>query len=127
MLIVVVLAAIIMSIGIPSYRQYTMRANRADATSALLRIAAAQERFFLDEDTYTTNLADLGFDPPQTERGYYSLAIAPRAGGIAAGYLASGLAVPGKSQADDTECTAFSIDETGRRGSAPGDPDLCWR
>ena len=127
MLIVVVIAAIIMSLGIPSYRAYTMRANRADATSALLRIAAAQERFFLEADSYTADLADLGFDPPLTERGYYSLLITPAAGGIATGYIVAAQAVPGLSQAKDGECLALTIDETGRRGSSPGDADLCWR
>lgn len=127
LLVVVVIAAIIMSLGIPSYRAYTLRANRTDATTALLRIAAAQERFFLDEDSYTSDLADLGFDPAVTELGYYNLTVVPAAAGIAAGYTALAQAAAGGGQTEDTSCNTFSIDQSGRRFSVPGDPDVCWR
>jgi len=127
LLIVVVLASIIMALGIPSYREYAMRANRADATSALLRIGTAQERFFLDEDTYTTDLADVGFGTGKTERDFYNLDIQAAAGGIAAGYTVTATAAAGQGQDRDTECLELSLNESGRRGSDPGDPDLCWR
>ena len=127
LLIVVVLAAIIMSLGIPSYREYSMRANRADATSALLRIGTAQERFFLAEDSYTTDLAEVGFGGGTTDREFYNLDIQPAAGGIAAGYTVTATAAAGQGQDQDTECVELSIDESGRRGSNPGDPDICWR
>lgn len=127
LLIVVVIAAIIMSLGIPSYREYSMRANRADATSALLRIGTAQERFFLDEDSYTTDLADVGFATGKTERDFYNLDIQPAAGGIAAGYTVTATAAAGQGQDQDTDCLELSINESGRRGSDPADPDVCWR
>ena len=41
LLIVVVIAAVLIGIGVPGYRQYVQRANRSDATAALLRIAWA--------------------------------------------------------------------------------------
>jgi type IV pilus assembly protein PilE len=42
---VVVIIGILASIAIPSYRSYLLRAQRTGGTAALLRIAAAQEKF----------------------------------------------------------------------------------
>jgi len=54
-----------------SYRRYVLHANRTDATSALLRIQVAQEKYFLQNNTYTTNVtgippAGLGVASPTT-------------------------------------------------------------
>ena len=63
-------------IAIPSYRQYTMRAQRTDAKTALLRIATNQERFYLTNRTYSSDPTQLGFPGNVTERGSYTLSIA---------------------------------------------------
>ena len=60
---VVLLLSILMGLSIPGYRQYVRRANRTDATTDLLRLAAAQERFYLQNGTYATN-AELAPAPP---------------------------------------------------------------
>src|SRR5215510_5710761 len=77
---VVMVIGILSAIAIPSYRQYTMRAQRTDATAALLRIAAAQEKFYLQNNTYASNdqltkAPPAGLGIPATEHGYYDLAI----------------------------------------------------
>jgi len=64
LMVVVVIIAIIMGFGVPSYRQYTMRANRVDATSMLLRVAAAQERWFITNGRYATTQGELSNAPP---------------------------------------------------------------
>src|SRR5687767_6796375 len=73
LMIVVVIVAILAGIAIPNYRAYTLRAQRTDATSALLRVGSAQEKFYLQNNTYTSNLTLLGI--AGTERGYYTLSI----------------------------------------------------
>jgi type IV pilus assembly protein PilE len=128
LMIVVVLAAILIGIAIPSYRSYILRTNRTDATTALLKIAAAQERFYLQNDTYGS-LADLNIDAA-TERGYYSLTVT---GADTRGYQVTALVVGGGSQSDDL-CNDFSIDETGQRlakhseiSDAREATRKCWR
>lgn len=135
-LIVVVILALIMSVGIPGYRDYMQRANRADATTALLRIAAAQERFFIANGTYASN-AQLAQDPPDglgipgTERGFYNLTVQPGAGGLGAGYTLIAQVAPGGDQNDDTECWFFSTTERGQRSAFDNggaeNTDDCWR
>jgi type IV pilus assembly protein PilE len=105
-----------------------LRTNRTDATTALLRIAAAQERFYLQNDTYTT-LADLGIDAA-TERGYYTLSVA---NADTRGYRATATVVGSGPQSDDL-CDEFSINETGQRSAKHSEISdnreatrQCWR
>lgn len=136
LLIVISVVAIIMAIGIPGYRQYLMRANRADATAALLRISAAQERFYLQNGRYAATQQELEAAPPaglgtgKTERDFYVLQLQPNAGGPAVGFIASATARLGKAQSDDTECWVFMVDELGQHTAfnQAGDPNnqRCW-
>ncbi len=136
LMIVVVVLSIVLGLGVPGYRQYLQRANRADASTSLLRIAAAQERFFIANGTYASN-AQLALDPPaglgiaSTERGFYDLAVAPAAGGLAVGYTASATVNAAEDQKDDADCNVFTINERGQRSAqtdgAADNTDQCWR
>jgi type IV pilus assembly protein PilE len=139
LMVTVAVVAIIAAVALPSYRQYIRRANRVDATGALLRLAGNQERFYLQNNTYAAE--DLmGTAPPgglgieSTERGFYDLAMAPAAGGYTSGFTATATVASGGDQADDADCASFTVDETGRRSAAdsggttsPEITDRCWR
>ena len=56
LVVVVVIVGILASIAIPSYRNYVLRANRTEGRAALLALATAQEKFYLQCNTYTTAL-----------------------------------------------------------------------
>ena len=75
LMITLVIIGILIGVALPSYRQYVIRSNRVDATSALLRVAANQERFYLQNNTYSADLADVGFPGGATTEGHYTLAI----------------------------------------------------
>jgi type IV pilus assembly protein PilE len=135
LLIVVVVVSILIVIGVPGYRQYVQRANRSDATAALLRIAAAQERFYLQANRYAANAAELSAPPPNglgiagSERGFYDLSIVSV--DPATRYTATATPAAGGDQDDDTECWRFTMDERGVRGAfdqggTPND-EFCWR
>jgi len=61
-IVVVVIVGLLAAIAVPSYRQYVIRTQRTDATVALLRLATAQEKFYLQNNTYADN-ALLDDDP----------------------------------------------------------------
>ena len=135
-MVVVVIIAIMASIGIPSYRQYMMRAQRADGTGALLRMASAQEKFYLQNNRYAGagEMAPAppgGLGIPGTEHGYYNLAVAPAAGGLAQGYTATAIVPGGSPQVADTDCVSFTVNEQGVRTALDnGGMDSsaeCWR
>jgi len=133
LMVVLVIVAVLMSVAVPSYRQYTMRANRAEGHWSLLQAAANQERFYLQNNTYATN-AQLELDPPNglgvasmTESGHYSIQVT---NADAAGYTVVATAQGG--QTEDSDCSVLSVDERGTRYGGPGpaggannDPK-CW-
>ena len=135
LMIVVVIISILMSVAVPSYRQYTMRANRAEGQAMLLLGAANQERWYLNNNTYATQ-AELTDAPPaglgmrdMSEQGNYQLRITES---DAAGFTMVVTAQGG--QTADTDCDVLAIDERGRRYAGPGpamddgsnDLERCW-
>lgn len=139
LLVALVIFSVIASLAIPSYRQYVRRANRVDATSALMRVAAAQEKFYVQNGRYAGD-DELAEPPPAglgidgTERGYYALALSAAAEGLTVGYTATATVLTDAAQHDDTDCWEFSINERGIRGAAtqaggtgPEITERCWR
>jgi type IV pilus assembly protein PilE len=117
LLVVIAILAVIASIAIPSYRRYLIRAQRSDATIALLRLQSAQEKHFLQYGSYVivkANLpkshADGGLGiPVKSERGFYDLDVED----TDTGYTAVATPVAGGGQADDHQCVEFSVTESG--------------
>ena len=73
LMIVVVVVSILAAIAFPNYQEFTARAKRNEAKAALLQIATNQERFYLNNNTFTLDMTDLGFsaDPFTTDTGSY--------------------------------------------------------
>ncbi|MCC7488389.1 MAG: prepilin-type N-terminal cleavage/methylation domain-containing protein [Gammaproteobacteria bacterium] len=134
LLVTVAIVGILTAVAVPSYRQYTLRAKRTDATTALLRLAAMQERFYIQNNTYAS--ADLMDDAPPaglgiagTERGYYALDI--QSNDLTTGYTATATVDAGGEQADDSDCATFSVTAQGLRSATDSggadNTDRCWR
>jgi len=131
LMIVVVVVAILASIALPSYRQYVLRSHRVEAKSALLNVAAAQEKFYLQNNTYTENISDappdgLGItdfdadtDGVQTENGWYTISIDE--GADAETFTVRAVAIG--DQEADTDCAAYSLNATGLKTATK---DKCW-
>lgn len=136
LMVTVAVVAIIAAVAIPSYRQYIRRANRTDATAALLRLAGTQERFYLQNNTYASN-DQLDDDPPGglgingTERGFYSLIVDADPAGLDVGYTATATVVAGEDQEDDADCASFSVTSQGVRSAIDSggldNTEECWR
>ncbi|HEX6930099.1 MAG TPA: type IV pilin protein [Gammaproteobacteria bacterium] len=126
--VVMAIVAILAMIAIPAYQEYVRRAHRVDATAALLKIQNEQEKYYLDNNTYTDQLADLGI--AGTENGYYTLALTDATPAeLVTGYTVTATATG--SQLDDTACRTFSMNANGVRiaKDAEGNDNTatCWR
>ena len=66
LMIVIVVIGIMAAIAYPNYREFVARANRNEAKAALLRIATNQERFYLQNNSYTCDMTRLGFPVANT-------------------------------------------------------------
>lgn len=126
MMVVVVILGILIAMGNVALTGYSQRAHRADAHATLGDIAARLERFVAQNNTYTTEIsgaAGLGIGTTESEEGYYTLAVAPCAGGnIAVCYVITATATG--PQADDTECAQITLDSDGNRGGTTAGE--CW-
>jgi len=122
---VVMVVGILGMIAIPSYRQYTIRAQRTEAKTALLRLAANQERFYLTNRIYSADPDQLGFVGDITERGLYSLRID---GADTTGYTATATPRSGGAvdMTGDSQCATFSITAQGVRTATGSAAANCW-
>lgn len=128
---VVVVMAIIASIAVPTYRKYLIRAQRSEGKIALLQLQTAEEKHYLQNNTYTDKVTDsstaevpgLGL-PGTSETGKYKVTVLLEEGGQA--YTAT--ATPQTGQADDKDCGSLKLDERGTRSiTGTKNPEFCWK
>lgn len=118
-MVVLVITALLVSLAVPAWRQYVLRAHRAEAIGALMRIAACQERTRAARGRYD----DATCLPPSDEHYRYSYEEAGETNGSA--FIAR--AEPLRAQAADT-CGTLTLGHDGaRRAHGPtADGSACW-
>ena len=121
LMIVVVVVSILAAVAYPNYQEFVARAKRNEARSALLRLAVNQERFYLNNNTFTQDLTHLGFsaDPFTTETGYYQVVVTQA---DATNWSATATYLSAGSEAG--KCLTFTIDGRGAKTSGP--EGNCW-
>ncbi len=122
LMIVVVIVGILAAIAYPNYRQYVAKAKRNEAKAALLQIATLQERFYLQNNTYTADMTNLGFGGAGnvlSDTGAYSINV-----GAANANTFSAVATYQKADEEAGKCATFTIDGGGTKSSTPYDD--CW-
>ena len=130
---VILVLGILLGIGVPAYRNYVMRAKRAEAKTTLMRVQAQQEKFYMQNNTYTTDVNNpppVGLGIPASENVYYNIAIVAGAGGLTVGYTVSATPAAGSPQLNDEDCALFSITQSGVRyaesQAAMDETRTCW-
>jgi type IV pilus assembly protein PilE len=140
LMITVLVLSIIVAIAIPSYSNYVRKSRRADAKSALLDMAALEERYYSTQNIYSSNASDMGYSgwPATVGSGYYTVAAptlgtpsAPTASqpaGTPATY--SFIATPVGDQVKDTQCTSFTVQsggiQTATQSGGTDNTATCW-
>ncbi len=117
LMIVVVIVGILAAVAYPSYQQYARETKRADAHAALLRIATLEEKFFSNNNAYTTNATALGYaaNPAASNDGYWAISIT---GNPALSFTLT--AAPAGGHVDPA-CGGITLTSAGLRG-----PAACW-
>lgn len=127
LMVVVVIVSILLAVAVPSYSVFVRQSRRTDARTAILDLAAREERYYsTNASSYTAVAANLGYAalPAVVGNGYYTVSVcspacAPSA--VAApSFTIIALPVAGQSQAKDTLCTAFAVDSTGAQFASAG-------
>jgi type IV pilus assembly protein PilE len=122
LMIVVVIIGLIAVIAYPNYREFVARANRNEAKAALLRIATNQERFYLQNNSFTCDLTRLGFPVAAgfvTESRSYTVNVT-----ACDSNNFTAQAVYNNADAEAGKCASFQIDGRNVKTSAP--ETNCW-
>ena len=159
LMIVMLVAAILTAVAVPTYQSQVRHSRRTDAKTAVLDLAAREEKYFSLNNTYTASPANLGYAatgsatafPVAVGSNYYNIYACPAAatgttsttsyctaGAVitATGntYVVAAIALAGTSQANDSSCQYFAVDNTGTQyasGSASGGgtatTSTCWQ
>jgi type IV pilus assembly protein PilE len=129
---VVLVIGVLGMIAIPSYRQYSMRAQRTDAKTALLQLATNQERYYLANNSYGTvaELQDADLLSGEggnafSERGAYRITI-PVADATTFTATATPVAGGSINMTDDAQCTSFTVTAEGTRTATGTAAATCW-
>jgi type IV pilus assembly protein PilE len=126
LMIVVAIIGILVGIGMPAYQNHMLKAHRADAQAELLDMAARQERFIAQNNSYTllvSEAAGLNLGRTTSREGYYDLTVTACGGGIATCYLLTAAATAASGQTNDTDCLAITYSSTGAKSGTTGE---CW-
>ena len=142
LLVSIIVLTILVSIAVPSYTNQVRKSRRTEAKSALLDLASRQERFMSTNSAYTNDAMKLGYNSSSATLFQYSVgsnyyqvnvcvgAAIPTACSAAqatttgATYLL--VAVPINSQATDTYCGSYTLDNTGVQGNTGTQTSGCW-
>ncbi len=117
LMIVVIVLGILVAVAYPNYRDFAARGKRNEAKAALLQIATNQERVYLNTNSYTTDMTQLGFpvaDNFETDSGSYVVDV-----GAADAVNFTATATYQKADNEAGKCLTFQIDARGQRTSGP--------
>lgn len=121
LVVAIAIVGIIAAIAIPSYQGSMRKAIRSDAKAALMDVAARQERFFTENNSYTVTLSNLGYTGSNSPEGYYSLtAVAGPTGSITTSFTASASLI---ASGNDSSCSLFRLSSNGAKSATSSS---CW-
>lgn len=119
-MITVVIVGILASIAYPSYQQYVLRSNRAEAKAILMETAQFMERYFTTNNTYAGAAVPSAVSPKGSIGGGIRYNIGFSAGPAANTYTLQ--AVPSGGQAADA-CGTLTLNQAGARTPTTAG---CW-
>lgn len=135
LMIVVAVAALLLTIAVPSYQDSVRKSRRAEAVEALTRLLQAQERFRANNPQYATTFAALAASPPAPANATQNYDLVINAAD-AGGYTITANAKAASPQFGDERCRGLRIRaaagalnyESINSASVvdPADTNRCW-
>jgi len=139
LMVTIVIAAILLAIAIPGYQTFIRKSRRTEAKTAVLDLAGREETLFSTTNAYSIAPAAVGYGaagafPFAVGNNYYTITVVvpnPAAvAGAGASFLVTALPVAGSSQALDTACQSFSVDQLGNQtaldSGGADNTQTCW-
>ena len=128
LMIVMVIVGILAGIGYPAYVDYSNRARRSDGKTLLLDAAARMERYYYDNNQYSTTLTEIGYGAgtvTSAEGNYVLSAAAGSTGSINTSFALTATINP--AQTFDDDCGNLTLDSRGTEGVTGSESvNDCW-
>ncbi len=133
LMIVLAIIGILAAIAYPSYREYVLKTGRADGKAKLAEVISAQERFYSQNQRYTTDLSsgaglNYGADPVPSSERRYNISAAACVGAVI-GNCVQLTATPIGAQVADADCGNLTLNSRGTQGAGGGteaERQTCW-
>ena len=124
LMVVVAVMAILATLGYPMYLEQQLRGRRTDGKAMLNHVIQQSERFYTENNTFTTDLDELGFGSGTvaSEHGSYTITLA--AGPT--GNIATSVTVTATPVAADAKCGTLTLSSDFSRGASGSQPAICW-
>jgi type IV pilus assembly protein PilE len=136
LMVVVVITAILASIAVPAYQASVQKSRRTEAKTAIMDLAAREERYFATQNIYTESPAALAYGSgawPISTGNYYviSSVISSAPTATTPGtYVLQVTPAAGSTQLNDKSCQLFQVDQTGTQSSQDNNGNnsstTCW-
>ncbi len=123
LLCVISIIGILAAISYPMFAEQAAKGRRASARALMYEVLQHEERFYTENNTYTTDLTALGLPSPlQTDQGTHSvtLAIGPT------GDLTTSVSITGTAIVPDTHCTSLTLTSANAQSGTGSQPAVCW-
>jgi type IV pilus assembly protein PilE len=130
LMVTITIAAVLLSIAVPSYTAQIRKSRRTEARTAVLDLATREERYFSVNNSYSSKNSDLGYGTDGAAitglavgGGYYTVTVTLVATATGqAGFQI--VATAAGAQAKDTQCQTFTLNQAGAQTSSPS--ATCW-
>lgn len=119
-LITLAIIALLAALAVPRYNDQLRKGKRSDGIDAITVVLEAQERFYADNLSYTTNLGLLGVSV-NSPQGHYILSAAACGGGIA-----QCVAITATAQGSQVQDGNLMANTQGRRIRTVGGTTTNW-
>lgn len=135
LMIVVVVIGVLAALAYPNYQQYQLKAGRSDGHAKLTQVMQAQERFYSQNQSFTTNLGAGGLALPGvaanaaviSDEGRYSVAAAACAAGTPLTRCVRLVATATGPQLADAQCGNLILTSQGLKDrTGTGLRESCW-
>ncbi len=139
LMIVVVVIGVLAAIAYPNYQQYQLKAGRSDGHAKLTQVMQTQERFYSQNQAYTTNLGasannNRGLDlpvatnaPVPSDEGRYNITAEACAAGTPLARCVRLVATATNQQVADTQCGNLILTSRGEKLiTGTGTRESCW-
>jgi type IV pilus assembly protein PilE len=135
LLITIVVLSLLLALAVPTYQDQMRKTRRSGAQISLVEMANLEEKFFINATPPRYTATVVGTLPLQNGLGYktatasgnYALSVTA----TASAFTVKAVPVAGTSQARDSKCQEFTVDQLGIKKSkdktGTDSTNDCWR